>query len=476
MPDFVPLLSALVLAAHGLGLASAAHVLMSGRTPQGVVAWIGFLLTIPYVAVPLYWVFGLRRYDGYVDARHARPSPFDGVVEELRMNTAAFVEEVPARTDLVVALERLVQLPLVGSSHVRTLVDGDAAFGCVEAAIDAATSYVLLQFFIVRDDGLGRRVSDALVRARERGVAVHFLYDEVGSRTLTDAFRERLRSSGARIEAFATTRRSHRFQLNFRNHRKLVVVDGVRAFTGGHNLGDEYLGLHPELSPWRDTFFELEGPVVQPLQLAFLEDWYWATDEIPDWRWEPRPAEGGPPVRALVLPTGPADEFESGTLLFVSLFHSAQRRLWISTPYFVFDGQILSALQLAALRGVDVRILVPEHADYETAYYAGWSFHREVLDAGCRIFRYDAGFMHQKAVLVDDDLALIGTMNLDNRSMRLNFELSVLVEGSSFAEELGGVLEADFEASNEVTLADMEETTTWFRLKARAARLFAPIL
>ncbi|MEO0662741.1 MAG: phospholipase D-like domain-containing protein, partial [Planctomycetota bacterium] len=121
-------------------------------------------------------------------------------------------------------------------------------------------------------------------------------------------------------------------------------------------------------------------------------------------------------------------------------------------------------------------ILVPEHADYETAYYAGWSFHREVLDAGCRIFRYDAGFMHQKAVLVDDDLALIGTMNLDNRSMRLNFELSVLVEGSSFAEELGGVLEADFEASNEVTLADMEETTTWFRLKARAARLFAPIL
>ena len=476
MPDLLPLLSLLALLFHVGGALSSIHVLMSGRTPQGAIAWIGFLVTIPYLGVPLYWIFGPRRYNGYVDSRFARPTPFDPVVDELREKGDEFISEASEDRPGLVALERLVKLPFTTDNEVELLVDGEATFTRILEAVESAERYLLLQFFIVRADRIGTALGEALKAACARGVDVCFLYDEIGSRALPKAYIADLCASGVRICAFETTRRAHRFQLNFRNHRKLVVADGVRALLGGINVGDEYLGRDPELSPWRDTFIEVRGPSVQALQLAFLEDWHWATDEIPRWDWTPRAAETSSPERALVLPTGPADEFETCSLLFVALFDEARERLWISTPYFVFDNQVLTALQLAALRGVDVRVLLPEQSDYAMAYYAGWSYHSEVLAAGVRIFRYREGFMHQKAVLVDDDVALIGTMNLDNRAMRLNFELGLLVESRAFAGEVEAMLERDFAASNEVHESDLERRDFLFRLKARAARLFAPIL
>jgi len=476
MPDLFPLFSALALLFHVGGALSSIHVLMSGRTPQGAVAWIGFLVTIPYLGVPLYWIFGPRRYNGYVDARFARPTPFDPVVDELREAGDEFISEASEERPGLVALERLVKLPFTTDNEVELLVDGEATFERILDAVETAERYLLLQFFIVRADRIGRRLGDALEAAAGRGVDVCFLYDEIGSRTLSKDYIAGLRASGVRIVPFETTRRAHRFQLNFRNHRKLVVADGERALLGGINVGDEYLGRDPELSPWRDTFIEVRGPSVQPLQLGFLEDWHWATDEIPRWNWTPRAAETATPKRALVLPTGPADEFETCSLVFVALCDEARERLWIATPYFVFDNQVLTALQLAALRGVDVRVLLPERSDHAMAYYAGWSYHGEVIAAGVRVFRYSEGFMHQKALLVDDDVALIGTMNLDNRSMRLNFELGLLVESEAFAAEVAAMLERDLAASREVHESDLDERDFLFRLKARAARLFAPIL
>lgn len=476
MPDLLPLLSFVALLFHLGGALSSIHVLMSGRTPQGAIAWIGFLLTIPYVAVPLYWIFGPRRYGGYVDARFQRPTPFDSVVDTLRSAGDPYISEASEDRPGLVALERLVKLPFTGHNEVELLIDGEATFARILEAVAGAERYVLLQFFIVRSDGIGAELGNALAAAARRGVDVCFLYDEIGSRKLPERFIRSLRDAGVRILPFETTRRAHRFQLNFRNHRKLVVVDGVRALLGGINVGDEYLGRDPVLSPWRDTFIDVHGPSVQPLQLAFLEDWHWATDEIPDWDWTPRPADSDDPKHALVLPTGPADEFETCSLVFVALMDEARERLWISTPYFVFDAQILTALQLAALRGVDVRVLLPEQSDQAMAYYAGWSYHREVLTAGVRVFRYTEGFMHQKAILVDHDVSLIGTMNLDNRSMRLNFELGLLVESESFAAEVEAMLERDFAACREVHESDLDSRNFLFRLKARAARLFAPIL
>ena len=473
-------LGLLLVAFEAMGALSVIHALMRGPTPQGVLAWSFFLLALPVFAVPLYWIFGPHKYDGYLDARRTTAAPFHGVVETLSEAAVSMIVERDEEAPLVVALERLVRLPLTGGNRAELLVDGDATRAAIFEAIDAAQQTVLLQFFIVRDDGFGRDLGARLEAARARGVRVCFLYDEIGSHGLTRRFVRRLEGAGVEIQPFGASRRSHRFQLNFRNHRKVVVVDGELGFVGGLNIGDEYLGLDPRLSPWRDTFVRVRGPVVAALQLSFLEDWHWATDQVPDWPWPvvaaPDATEDGRTGHAIALPTGPADPFETCSLAFVALIDSAEDRLWIATPYFVFDAQIMAALQLAALRGVDVRVLVPERADHAMAYYAGWSYHGRVLEAGCRIFRYSEGFMHQKVLLVDDRWAMVGTKNLDNRSMRLNFEISLLVECPVFAGEVERMLQRDLEASEEVTRGRLAEQGPWFRLKTRAARLFAPIL
>ncbi len=459
-----------------IGIASAVHVLLQGRTPQGAVAWLFFLITVPPLAVPLYWIFGPRRYEGYRGARLEGNVVFDPVVDVLRDSGERYFVDAPERPALLVALERLVRLPFLSHNRVELLVDGARTFEAIIEEIEAAGRYVLVQFYIVRDDGVGQRLEAALKAALERGVKVYFLFDGIGSATLKSAFIMRLRRAGAEINAFATAGRSHRLQLNFRNHRKAVVVDGRVAFTGGLNVGDEYLGADPDLSPWRDTFIRISGPAAQGIQLSFLEDWHWATDDLPDWSWAPEADPAGHDQSVLVVPTGPADSMESCSLLFVGLIHRAQERLWIATPYFVFDQQITSALQLAALRGVDVRILLPSTGDHAATHFAGWSFFDEVLESGCRIFRYTAGFCHQKVVLVDSDLSLVGSANLDNRSMRLNFELGALVESEQFAAEVNAMLTDDLARSEEVQVGDFGRQPLHFRLVARFARLFAPIL
>ena len=466
----------LYLSVELIGIASAVHVLLQGRTPQGAVAWLFFLVAVPPLAVPLYWVFGPRRYAGYRTARLEGNAVFDPVVEALRDSGERFFVDAPERPALLVALERLVRLPFLSHNRVELLVDGERTFEAILEEIESAKRYVLVQFYIVRDDGIGRRLEAALTTALGRGVRVYFLFDGIGSATLKSAYITRLRRAGAEMDAFATAGRSHRLQLNFRNHRKAVIVDGKVAFTGGLNIGDEYLGADPKLSPWRDTFVRISGPAAQGVQLSFLEDWHWATEDLPDLTWAPEADTAGEDQSVLIVPTGPADPMESCSLLFVGLIHRAQDRLWIATPYFVFDQQITSALQLAALRGVDVRILLPAIGDHAATHFAGWSYFDEVLESGCRIFRYTAGFCHQKVLLVDSDLALVGSANLDNRSMRLNFELGALVEGERFAAQVETMLTEDLVRSEEVQVGDFGRQPFHFRLLARFARLFAPIL
>ncbi|MEM1452582.1 MAG: cardiolipin synthase [Planctomycetota bacterium] len=463
------------------GVLSAMHVLMHGRTPQGAIAWLLFLLAIPPLAVPLYWIFGPRKYANYVDSRLKADTPFDPVVDHLREAGEPFIVDLEEgqqglRGSGLVSLERLVRVPFLDHNDVELLIDGTATFDAIFEAIDGAQDYVLLQFFIVKADDIGKKLAAHLIAARERGVRVYFLFDEIGSRKLSASYLRELRGAGAEVKAFSTTRQSHRLQLNFRNHRKIVVADGRVALTGGINVGDEYLGHHQRLSPWRDTFVRVTGPAVQVIQLSFLEDWHWATDEIPEWNWDPAAAPSGRNRSVLVLPTGPADPMETCSLVFVGLIHGARERLWIATPYFVFDSQVTTALQVAALRGVDVRIIVPGIGDHRSTFFAGWSYYDEVLESGARILKYGDGFPHQKVVLVDDSIAMVGSANLDNRSMRLNFELGVLVEDRDFASEVEAMLQADLDRSTDVRRDEFGRKSFFFRLTARFARLFAPIL
>ncbi|CAM2065795.1 cardiolipin synthase [Sulfidibacter corallicola] len=304
---------------------------------------------------------------------------------------------------------------------------------------------------------------------------VYLLYDDLGSVEPPEVSLDQVRMAGGYVASFRTALGlGKRFQINFRNHRKIVVVDGTKAFVGGHNVGDQYLGRNDYFGRWRDTHIWIEGPAVPCIQLSFLEDWHWATQETLELRWSPR-AVAIPGQKVLVLPWGPADELNTGSLFFVHVIHQARERLWIASPYFVPDDQVVAALELAVIRGVDVRILVPQKPDHLLVYLSGFTYIEEMAPSGVKFYRYQPGFLHQKVMLVDDDVAAVGTANLDYRSLYINFEMTLLSVDRTFATEVAEMLEQDFRDARQIGVEEFEARPIWFRVAARVARLLAPL-
>ncbi|MGI9518256.1 MAG: cardiolipin synthase [Pirellulaceae bacterium] len=471
---------------HILGFLTSIRAIMETRTSQGAIAWGISLNTLPYFAVPAYWVLGQSKFSDYeierlkdilTDSERGRETA--RILEEQGMLVAPQSDYERQQASM---LEQLAKLPITRFNHAELLIDGQETFDAIFAGIASATDYILVQFYIMRDDVLGQRLKAALIDKAREGVRVYVLFDELGSKQLSPEYIEELRGEGVLIYPFNTTQGGNRFRLNFRNHRKIVVVDGRIAYVGGSNVGDEYLGKHPTLTPWRDTHVAVQGPVVQFVQVSFAEDWLWAVGSNPDWRqeaqhelnWDPEKAPDGD-MMALCLPTGPADELETCTLFMLLAISSARERLWIVSPYFVPDEQLMSALQLAALRGVDVRILIPENPDQKLVYYSSFSYLEDAEKAGVKIYRYLDGFLHQKVMLVDSRFSTIGTANFDNRSMRLNFEVTMLIGDEEFASEVEAMLEEDFSNSRLVSAKEYTEASFGFRFLVRVARLMAPV-
>lgn len=467
---------AAVALAHVVGFFSSLDALMSTRTAPGSVAWIVSLNTFPVVAVPTYWVFGRSRFQGYVIGRREEDTELFAELQDRMALTQPFHVALPADDRKVEAIERLAKMPMLTGNEVELLIDGEDTFRSIFEGIEAARESVLVQFYIVRNDTLGRELQALLMRKAQEGVRVHFLYDEIGSYRLPNSYLSEMSAAGVHVSRFHSTRGSgNRLQLNFRNHRKVVVVDGRTGWVGGANVGDEYLGQDPRYGAWRDTHLRVSGPAALCLQLSFVEDWHWATEDILDLDWTPRPAEGGG-VPVLVLPSGPADRFETASLMVQHAIHSATERLWISSPYFVPDEGVLGALKLAALRGVDVRVLIPERPDNLLTYFAAYALVAPLLEAGVQIHRYQEGFLHGKTMLVDDKASAVGTVNLDNRSFRLNFEITAWVMQQAFAEEMEAMFERDFARSRSMSLEEVVDKPWWFRAASRAAYLTAPVL
>jgi cardiolipin synthase len=403
---------------HVLGILSAIRAIMGSRTPQGAIAWALWLVTFPYVAVPAYWIFGRSKFSGFVKLlRKDKADTEQMSIEYLNQLRAKKLVLSPDREDAM-PVEKLANMPFTIGNEAELLIDGSATFESIFDGIDRAEHYILIQFYIVKADGLGNELKERLSRRAREGISIYFLYDEIGSMGLPDQYLSDLRSAGVETHKFNTTKgRTNRFQVNFRNHRKIVVVDGIEAWVGGHNVGDEYLGKGA-IGAWRDTHVRVAGPATQSIQISFLEDYHWAADDILDLNWVPQKSTTDNPVAALALPSGPADEFETCTLLFMKAIQSANTRLWIASPYFVPDQQFITVLHLAILRGVDVRILIPRKTDNPLVNLTHWAFVEELNRIGARLFWYEKGFLHQKVVLVDDDIATIGTANFDNRFFR----------------------------------------------------------
>lgn len=468
-------IAGVLLALQAASVIAAYKATRTARTPQGAVGWVVFLLSAPHVALPFYLFLGHSRFPGYVSARRSARS----VIGALKDYTATHGSERRGRQDregqAIAAFEGITDLPAVSGNAVDLLIDGDATFDAILSAIRGAKSYVLVEFYILRDDRIGAAFRECLMAKAREGCTVRLLYDAIGSHGLPKSYFETLAEAGVVVRNFHSIRQPRsRLQLNFRNHRKIVIVDGETGFVGGLNVGDEYMGRDPKFGHWRDTHLRLSGPVVAQLQLVFVEDWHWATDEELALNWSPARVEPG--RDALVVATGPADAMEAGSLYFCNAINAAQRRIWIASPYFVPDIDIQRALQLAVLRGVEVKILIPDMKDHLLVWLAAFEFVGEALDAGVTVMRYRDGFMHQKVVLVDDRFASVGTINLDNRSCRLNFEVTAVVFDPGFAAEVEAMLAADF--ARAVPHADRAAELPQLArsVGAPVARLFAPIL
>jgi cardiolipin synthase len=469
------LFAAIASIMHLLGILSAFKAIMESRTPQGAIAWALGLITFPYVAVPAYWVFGRSKFKGFVKLLREDKA-------ETGQMTREYIEQLK-KHELILSperqeawpVEKLANLPFTVGNEAELLIDGESTFDSIFEGIDRAQKYILVQFYIVKADGLGNELKDRLMKRARQGIEVYFLYDEIGSMGLPDQYVSDMHSAGVKAHKFNTTKgRTNRFQVNFRNHRKIVVVDGNEAWVGGHNVGDEYLGKG-EIGPWRDTHVRVAGPAAQSIQISFVEDYHWAADEFLKLNWVPKKSTTDKPVAALALPSGPADEFETCTLLFMKAIQIAKKRLWIASPYFVPDEQFFTALHLAVLRGVEVRILIPRKTDNPLVNLTHWAYIKELKRLGVALFWYEKGFLHQKVVLVDDNIATIGTANFDNRSFRLNFEITLMVVDKQFGESVARMLEDDFNESPEISDDELTSKGFGFRFLVRAAQLTAPI-
>jgi len=466
-----------------IAVAAAIHAIFHTRTSQGTIAWVIALITIPLASIPMYILFGPRKFQSYIDTRHRSNNKINSINKQLLEQFKLFKSQLKSDKANIHALENLAHLPFTSNNGVQLLIDGQQAFPAMLKAIDESRKYILIQFYIVRDDEMGTKFKDALITKAKEGVEIFFLYDSVGSHDLPNHYIESLKENGINVVCFNEAKLPiNRFQMNFRNHRKILISDGLIAFVGGLNLGNEYIGISDKFNCWRDTHTLFTGPCVQGVQITFVEDWFSETSVIPELNWTPEKGMGPknndypyPDKDVLVLSSGPIDDLETGTLFFLHLINSARKRLWIASPYFIPDIQVISALQLAVLRGVDVRILLPGQPDNKLMQLTSYASFQEVVSTGVKIYHYQPGFMHQKVLLIDDDISAIGTANLGNRSFRLNFELMMLIAGKAFASEVEKMLIHDFDLSRPFDIDNIKLKPFLSQLMIRAARLMAPL-
>ena len=480
------------------GIYFAVQAILKARTSQAAIAWSISLISLPLLVLPLYWVFGSSRFYAYMNRmRMARMENIDNVEALYQQIKPYYVHNMRGIEDIIHTTHKLETLPFTSHNGVKLLINGEKTYKEMLKAIESARDYVLLQFYIVNHDSVGEAFRQLLTKKLKQGVRVYFLYDKVGSHALSSWYLHKLRKAGAHVASFDGHHNGigKYLHINFRNHRKILIVDGLKAFVGGLNLGDEYLGKNKTMGYWRDTHVLLRGPSVQVMQAVFIKDWYWSRGHISKLNWQIQAAEthrdkmtAGNKMQAaeqeittytknvMILDTGPADEKPVCSLFLCALINSSKKRLWITSPYFVPDAEVINALKNAALRNVDVRLILPEKYDKFFVYLTSFAYYKELKGYDIKIYRYTKGFSHQKVILVDDQLSGIGTVNLDNRSIHLNFEIMAYIADKEFNAQVSDMLEYDMNNCYLDNIEDFEQRPFWFKAISRVFYLFSPVL
>ncbi|MES2856410.1 MAG: cardiolipin synthase [Bdellovibrionota bacterium] len=470
------LLISLYVVIEVAGIVTAIFSVLWARTSQGAAAWAVALITVPVFALPAFAIFGGRRFQGYVSKRKHSDTELGKEWKQFEKFFAKVRSFKKGENQTYDAFEALAGTPFTKAKSVKLLKDGEEFYPSLKAEIEKAQTFIDFQFYVFRDDEIGLEIADALMEKAQSGVKVRVLYDKIGSQQTKKAFFKKLKAAGVEVAPFISTRWLSHFgnQINFRNHRKLVNIDNHVLFVGGMNVGDDYLSKYPAIGDWRDTQLLIHGTPAVQAQHSFMADWFWSTREVVDFEAKGVPTEGEIPV--LVLATSPVGIKESGSLAILNAIQAAEQRIWITTPYFVPDEQIVSALQLAVLRGVEVKILLAHKTDARLCDLASETFFDELIPCGVKIFKYPNGLMHQKVLLVDEDLSYVGSTNFDNRSFRLNFEIGAWVVEEKFAREVEKMLRTDFAKSTAVKMEDLKGMPFSQKVKGGFARLLAPAL
>ena len=453
-------------------------IVMQKRAPVSTMSWILSLSLLPFAGFVIYYFLGPQRLkkQRLKRLRSRAIAHSQGDLALLREAAEAAPPHLRQMADLGAAA---CGLPVSSATAVRLLSGGARTFDDIFEAIEAARDHVHLEYYIFEPDHIGTALRDLLVRKARDGVTVRLLLDALGSKRIGKQFMAPLHEAGVHVALFHDTAIGRRLRpvTNYRTHRKIVVCDGWVGFTGGVNITDEE-DRRRRKDAYHDVHLRIEGSAVRWLQTTFLEDWTYATGDNPRQMDNtlgallPDVAPGD--IAVQVVTSGPDSPLEAIHRMHVAAIHSASQRAWLTTPYFVPGEPALMALTSAALRGVDVRLLVPRRSDSWVVSAAARSYYDELLAAGVKIWEYKTRMLHSKSLLVDDDCAMLGTANFDNRSFRLNFEVMAVVYGPALAQPLAAQFEADLHSASAVR-TDRHQTFSG-RLRDATARLFSPLL
>jgi cardiolipin synthase len=473
------LIALLVVSSCLMSLAGAGHALLYKRDSRSALVWVSLNLSLPLIGPFLYWCLGINRISRRARSWQESGRRISGAdihpQEVARKSDLLLPDDASHLQPLCVLTDRVVTTRQHDGNRITPLIDGEEAYPAMLVAIRRAQETINLSSYIFDADGIGAEFTDLLIQASERGVEVRVIIDALGEKYSRVTPHSVFRGTAVRFSHYLPL--LHGAYINLRNHRKLLIVDGREAFTGGMNISSRHLTEStPAVSAVRDLHFSVQGPVVADLQRSFLVDWYFVTGERLESPlfFPPLEPQGSALIRC--ISDGPDKDFRKLEQIIMGALTCARRRVCIMTPYFIPDRPMISALITTALRGVDICIVLPGLNNLPFVHWASRSLLEELLASGIRVYYQPSPFVHTKLMLVDGVWTLVGSANFDTRSLRLNFELDLSVFDAGFSGSISRYIEQALSASSEITLQELEQRSLSEKLRDNFAHLFAPYL
>lgn len=453
------------------------------KSPSAILAWIMILTFVPVVGFIFYLVLNQNLSRSKINKmsekdEQAVSNALKKQMESMDRNEYRFRCASTEKWKHLLKLNQVYgKAYYTQDNEIELFTDGNRLFESLIEDIMAAKRTINIEFFIVKRDKIGRRFFEALTQKAAEGVEVRLLVDALGSRYITKGVAKDFLKAGGKIGYFFKPKLIFiGLKLNYRNHRKIAVIDDKVAYTGGFNIAKEYVGEKKKFGYWRDTHIRIEGGAVYDLNSRFAMDWQYTTREKPEVTVSAFSGSYGGDKGVQIVSCGPDDPKEEVKRGFMRMITYAEKNVYVQTPYFVPDQSIVESLKMAAQSGVDVRIMIPCMPDHMFVYWATYSYVGELLRSGARVFIYDNGFLHSKTIVVDGEVASVGSTNFDNRSFRLNFETNAFIFDSEFALKMEETFRRDMAAGHELTLEQYNKRSVIIRIKEAVSRLLADIL